>query len=128
MLFHPPLVHFPIAFYFLELVLLVFWLVKQDGAYRRFALFSFRLGYLMMWLALGAGYWDAGAKFPVPTPIRPHAFFALSVVIFYTLRGAYWQWARPERKFYPWILVAGAVTGTILVAWTAFLGGELLHD
>jgi len=128
MVFHPPLVHFPIAFYLLELVCLLFWLAKQDPAYRRFALFSFRFGYLLMGAAIGAGFWDAGAAFPPPVPVRPHSLAALSVLIFYTLRGAYWQWARDDQKFYPWILLGGAAAGNGLVMWTAFLGGALVYD
>ncbi len=125
--FHPPLVHFPIAFYFLELVLLLFWWKKGDAAYRRFALFSFRMGYLLMMAAVIAGFIDSGAHFPLPKGIRPHALAAVSVFILYTLRLGYWQWAREEQKFYRKILIGGAVLGTLLVALTGFLGGELVY-
>ena len=58
--FHPPLVHFPIAFYCLELLLLLFWQAKKDPAHLRFARFSFKLGYLFMLAAIVAGLKDAG--------------------------------------------------------------------
>ena len=58
--FHPPLVHFPIAFYCLELLLLLFWRAKKDPAHLRFARFSFNLGYLFMLAAIVAGLKDAG--------------------------------------------------------------------
>lgn len=127
-LFHPSLVHFPIAFYFLELVLLVLWVKRQDPAYRRFAHFSLRLGYLLMIAAMIAGYVDSGARFPVPKPIRPHALTALAVFGLYTLRLAYWRWAGEDQKFYRRILLGGAIAGNLLVAWAGFLGGELLHS
>ena len=57
-LIHPILVHFPIAFYFLELVLLSLWRFKKDNSYFRFARFTFRLGYLFMILAMAAGLID----------------------------------------------------------------------
>ena len=126
--FHPPLVHFPIAFYFLELVLLLFWLAKQDPAYRRFARFSFQLGYLLMIAAMIAGYVDSGGHFPPPKPVRPHALTALAVFGLYTLRWGYWQWAREDQKFYRGILLLGAIAGTILVTLTGFLGGDLVYD
>lgn len=125
---HPAVVHFPIAFYFLELVLLLFWWAKNDPVYRRFALFSFRMGYLFMTAAMIAGYFDAGGHFPVPKPIRLHAFSALAVFGVYTLRAGYWQWAKQEEKFYRQILVLGALLGTAVVFWTGFLGGELVYS
>lgn len=128
LLFHPSLVHFPIAFYFLELVLLLFRWAKKDVAYHRFALFSFRIGYLLMTVAMVAGYVDAGGQFPVPTPIRPHAFSALAVFGFYTLRAGYWQWAKAEGKFYSAVLLVSAIIGTALVFWTGFLGGKLVYE
>ena len=127
-MFHPPLVHFPIAFYFLELILLLFWQAKNDPAYRRFALFSFRTGYLLMLAAMMAGYVDSGGQFPVPKPVRPHAFSALAVFGFYTLRAGYWQWANAKGKFYRNFLLLGALIGTALVFWTGFLGGKLVHS
>ena len=128
MQFHPPLVHFPIAFYFLELVLLLFWRAKNDPAYKRFALFSFWMAYLFMLAAMIAGYFDSGGHFPVPKPVRPHALSALVVFGFYTLRAGYWQWANAEGKFYRNFLLLGAVIGTALVFWTGFLGGKLVYS
>ena len=124
---HPPLVHFPIAFYFLEFVLLLFWWKKGDPAYRRFALISFRMGYLLMIAAVIAGYIDSGAHWPLPKAVRPHALAAVSVFILYTLRLAYWQLAHGDQKFYRKILIGGSVLGTLLVTLTGFLGGELVY-
>lgn len=123
---HPMFVHFPIAFYFLELVLLLFWLGKKDDAYRRFALFTFRLGFLFMIAAAVTGYLDAGAKFPPVKAVRPHFFAAVSVFLLYTARLGYWQWAR-EGKFYRPGLILGAFIGNALVGLAGFLGGKLVY-
>ena len=124
---HPVFVHFPIAFYFLELVLLFFWLGKKDEAWRRFAVFTFRLGFLFMIVAAVTGYIDAGAKFPPVKPVRPHFYAASAVFIFYTARAAWWQWAR-EGKFYRPVLLGGALVGNALVALAGFLGGKLVYS
>ena len=123
-LFHPILVHFPIAFYFLELFLLIFWAAKKDPAYLRFAKFSFRMGYIFMIPAIIAGLMDAGG---LPESVREHAFFAASVLGIYTARFFYWQFAKPEQKNYPFWLIAGAALGFILVMITGYEGGELVY-
>lgn len=123
---HPILVHFPIAFYFLEWVLLLFWLAKQDEAYRRFALFTFRLGFLFMIAAAVSGYFDAGAKLPPVKAVRPHFYAALAVFVFYTARAIYWRWAK-EGKLYRPLLMGGAMVGNGLVALAGFLGGKLVY-
>lgn len=124
---HPIFVHFPIAFYFLELVLLLTWLGKKDEAWRRFACFTFRAGFLFMIGAAITGYFDAGAKFPPMKAVRPHFFAASAVFIFYSARAAYWQWAK-EGKLYRPILVGGALAGNLLVALAGFLGGKLVYS
>ena len=125
---HPIFVHFPIAFYFLELVLLFLWLGKKDDAYRRFALLTFRAGFLFMILAAVTGYLDAGAKFPPVKAVRPHFFAAVSVFLLYTARFGYWQWAKRESRFYRAVLIGGALIGNALVALAGFLGGKLVYN
>ncbi len=124
-LFHPPLVHFPIAFYFLELLLLIFWLAKKDSAYHRFALFSFRLGFLFMIAAAIAGPVDAGG---IPPPVRRHFFSAAGVFTLYTVRAFYWRFGKEGQMFYRPSLVGGALAGNLLVGLTAFLGGVLVFS
>lgn len=125
LLFHPPLVHFPIAFYFLELVLLLFWAAKKDPAYRRFALFSFRMGFLFMVGAAIAGLVDAGG---IPPGVRRHFFSAAGVFTLYTARALYWRFGKEGQKFYRPILIGGAVAGNLLLGLTAYLGGELVFS
>ena len=126
MVFHPIFVHFPIAFYFLELVLLVFWMVKKEPRYSQFARFSCRIGYLFMLISLVAGWIDAGGFVP---RVREHALWASSVAVLYTARLIYWQVIRlTERDSrVPPLQIAGAILGNILIAITAFEGGEMVY-
>ena len=76
---HPVFVHFPIAFYFLELVLLVLWVSKEEQEYRRFACFSFWIGYLFMLIAMAAGLFDAGGFAGIRGSVKRHVIAALIV-------------------------------------------------
>lgn len=137
--FHPALVHFPIAFYFLELLLLVLWVAKHDPAYRRFALFSFRLGYFFMIAAVIVGYIDAGGRGLPGLPafidrltwknmveLRSHVFAASGVFILYTVRAFFWRWGRENQRLYGMIQILGALAGYILVVLTGYFGGDLV--
>lgn len=123
---HPAIVHFPIAFYFLELFLLFLWIARREPAYRRFAFFSFRLGYLTMLLAMGAGLLDAKGIQGVTGRVRTHAYAAVCVFVLYTLRAVLWRFAG-ERRFSKWIHLLGAVVGSLSVVLTGFLGGRLVY-
>lgn len=127
-LFHPAAVHFPIAFYVLEFLLLIFWAVKRDSAYERFALFTFRLGYLTMLAAIGTGLYDAGGLSGIVGKVKPHFFAALSVFVFYTVRALFWRFGRKNNSAYTAIQVGGAAIGTILVLLTGFFGGEIVYS
>ena len=83
---HPALVHYPIAFYFLELLLLILWQAKKDPAYLRFSGFSFKLGYLFMLFAMVSGFITAGGFQGIVGKVRPHALAAVSVFAIATIR------------------------------------------
>ena len=121
--FHPPLVHFPIAFYCLELLLLLFWRAKKDPAHLRFARFSFNLGYLFMLAAIVAGLKDAGGLAGIMGKVKPHFYSALTVFGIYTARVFVWKYAPKENS----IQLAGALLGTLAVLVTAFFGGEIVY-
>ncbi len=124
---HPALVHYPIAFYFLELALLILWQTKRDPAYLRFARFSFKLGYLFMLVALASGFIEAGGFQGIVGKVRPHAFGAVSVFTIATIRlilGRFASKENPSRA----ILIAGALILNIAVMTTAFFGGELVYN
>lgn len=126
-LVHPILVHFPIAFYFLELVLLLFWIAKQDPNYLRFALFSFKSGYVFMILAIIAGFVDAGGFDHITGRVRTHFFAASSVFALYTVRAFFWRFAKADEKFYQPTHVLFALAGNLLVAITGYFGGVLVY-
>lgn len=124
---HPIAVHFPIAFYFLELILLLFWLASKDEHYLRFALFSFRLGYLSMVLAMIAGLVDAGGFANITGGVRTHFLAALSVFILYTLRALFWRFGNRLDRHYRLTHVLFAGAGNILVCLTGYFGGLLVY-
>ena len=125
--FHPIVVHFPIAFYCLELVLLLFWISKKDENYLRFALFSFRLGYLLMIAAMVAGFIDVRGLAHIKGRVRTHFFAALSVFILYTVRAFFWRFGNMEDRNYRLTHVLFAATGNVLVALTGYFGGLLVY-
>lgn len=124
-LFHPPVVHFPIAFFVLELILLWLWLRRGDPAYRRFSLFSFRLGYGLMIPAMIAGLVDARGLPPV---VRPHFFSALSLFLLSTVRAFHWKFQKGERRKDAVFLLAGALLACLLVGVTGYFGGKLAFE
>ena len=127
--YHPALVHFPIAFYFLELLLLTLWVWKKDDGYLRFGRFSFWLGYGLMLAAIVAGFVDAGGIKGIrgDEEVREHFFGAAALFSFYTVRAIYWKKAKSDFRGYRLILTLGALIGCGLVVFTAFLGSELVY-
>ncbi len=124
---HLVAIHFPIAIYFMELLLILFWFVKRDEAYRRFALFSFRFGYLTMLAALVTGWMAAGGWENITGAVRRHFLAAASVFIFYTGRAFYWRFAKEIAHLNKPLFLGLTFTGYGLVLLTAFLGGKLGH-
>jgi len=102
-------------------------MVKQDLEYRRFALFSFRLGYMFMIVTIISGLIDAGGFSNIVGDVRNHFFAAMSVFIIYTIRAFYWRFASGDYKYSPSMNVMQAVAGNILVAFTAYFGGILVY-
>ncbi|MBI4357910.1 MAG: DUF2231 domain-containing protein [Candidatus Omnitrophica bacterium] len=125
---HPILVHFPIAFYFLELILIAFWLSRKDEAYLRFARFSFRLGYVMMILAMAGGLIDVGGIQNITGKVRTHVLAAITVFLFYTVRAGYWRLAKPETSHYGFTQLLLSLSGNILVAVAGYFGGMLVYE
>ena len=126
-LFHPILVHFPIAFYFLELLLLIIWVKKSEPQYLHFAKLTFSLGYGFMIAALASGYIDAGGWANITGLVQRHFLGALSVLVLYNLRGAYWLKAKSGSKKFAAVQISGALIGNILVGITGFYGGRLVY-
>ena len=124
---HPIMVHFPIAFYVLEALLLALWVMKKNQEYHRFALFVFKLGYLGMLASMIAGYIDAGGWGEIVGPIRRHFYAALGVFVIYTGKAFYWKLGNQEKSFYKWTQLGLALVGNALIFLTGYLGGELVY-
>ncbi len=122
--YHPMLVHFPIAFYFLEFFLLGLWIWKKEDSFRRFAFLDFRIGYVLMLAAMAAGYRDAGGINPM---VQKHFYSALSVFAVSTLRGILWFRMNRKQEFSKAVLFLGSLVLVILVAVTGDLGGDLVY-
>ena len=125
--FHPVLIHFPIAFYALELVLLLFWVVKRNPDYLAFSRFAFRFAYFMMPVAMLAGLIDAGGIDGINGPVKSHAIAALSAFVFYTVRAVCFRFVKKDWKWYPAALILSALIGNLLLIVTGDLGGDLVY-
>lgn len=125
---HPMLVHFPIAFYFLELLLLALWFKKKDPQYLRFSRIAFSLGYLFMVAAAVAGFRDAGGWGKITGMVRSHFYGAVSVVVFYTLRAVQLKLSKEEDTRQVIVQFLGALVGNFLVMLTGFYGGRLVYQ
>lgn len=120
---HPALVHFPIAFFFLELFLLCLWASRKDEAYRRFAAMAFRIGYVSIFAAMVTGYIDVGGFRRLDGPVAPHFYLALAILVFYSARAVARKFiATPPASFQ----IAASAAGNALIAYAAFLGGKLV--
>jgi len=120
---HPIFVHFPIAFYFLELVLIILWITKEDSEYRRFSYFVFWVGYAFMLVAMTAGLFDAGGLAGIRGVVKRHVTAALVVFGVFTARAVFYWATRKEPEKYRLVKLAGALIGNAAVAYAGFLGG-----
>jgi uncharacterized membrane protein len=125
---HPIFVHYPIALYVLELVLLLYWASKRDDKYREFARFSFRFAYLVMFVTMLTGLIDAGGIAGLTGDVLKHFYGALIIFVIATLRAIYWRKEKIESPSYRFILIAGSVLLNLAVVVTAFLGGKLVYE
>ena len=124
---HPIMVHFPIAFYFLELLLIILWIRKNNPYYLDFARFVFRLGFFFMFLAAAAGLYDVGGFSHIQGSVRTHFLAALSVIVLYTLYALFWRFAKPNDSSYRWSHLLFAAAGNVLIAITGYFGGLLVY-
>lgn len=125
---HPIFVHFPIAFYFLELVMIVLWAAKNESEYRRFSYLLFWFGYAFMLIAMAAGLFDAGGLAGIRGAVKRHVTAALVVFSIYTCRAIFYWVVRKEPEKYRFAKLMGAVIGNAAVAYAGFLGGLLVYQ
>ena len=125
---HPMLVHFPIAFFILEFVFLSFWIFKNDDSYKKFALFVFRFGFLILLAAVYEGLEEAGGFSGIKGKIAPH-FYAASAFFLITLaRGIYWQFGNAHHEKNKWVLLASSILGSLALMATGYFGGLIVYS
>ncbi len=127
LLIHPMTIHYPIAFYFLELLLLLIWAAKNDPIYLRFASFIFKVGFIGMIAAIAAGLYDVGGFEHIQGRVKTHFIWALSVLGIQTLRAIFWKVGKPEQGHYRATQILFSLAGFILITITAYFGGLLVY-
>lgn len=127
MLFHPYLVHFPIAFFFLEAFLIFLWFKKKDDRYEEFGFFILKLALATMPFVMLAGYIDAGGIHP---KVRLHFISAVSLFflngcrLLFRLKGGRNIWQGSTAK----TALALLVLNILLTGTTAHLGGLMVYE
>lgn len=124
---HPVFIHFPIAFYLLECFLLFLYFFKKADHYRYFALFVFRLAYIIGIIAMITGLKDAGGFGNLKGDVLNHALLALTLFLWNTLRAVYWRMGKETNPRNAILLLAGAVVSVLLTLLTGYEGGELVY-
>ena len=126
--FHPAYAHFPIAFYFLEMGLLIGWATQGDQSYHFFSELAFELGYKFMLLTMLTGVVAAGGFEGIVGGVARHFYYAIALFFFYSARRFYARKADVHTPYYPWLQLAGSIVGCLLMAWVAFYGGKLVYS
>lgn len=124
---HPVLIHFPIAFFFLEALLLVLWVSKKDPAYFRFARFSFFLALGFLAPVLVTGWLDAGGWKNIEDLVQIHFFSGLAASALALLRILNWKRAGSPEDASSWVLLAGALLQCAAVIAAGYYGGLLVY-
>ena len=126
-LFHPPLVHFPVAFFFLEAMLVLLWLKRKEENYEKFSYLTLKLAVALMPFAMLAGLKDANG---IPKMARTHVYFAAALFLCNASRLLFrWRsgaevWVGKRRALYVvWVSV-----GLVLTVCAGYFGGELAYD
>ncbi len=123
-LFHPAFIHFPIAFAFFELGLLLVSCFRGDETAGRFAAWTGRVGYFSLLPAAASGFMSLGGLNKVDAVTWPHVSAGLILFVWWTLRLCFERFFQEKAKFS--ILAFSAVT-CALVMLTAYRGGNLVY-
>ena len=128
LIFHPAFVHFPIAFYFLEMGLLIGWKTQGDQSYHFFSEVAFELGYKFMLLTMLTGFLAAGGFEGITGNMTRHFYYAIALFLYYSTRRFYARKADLHTPYYPWIQLAGAIVGCLLLTWVSFYSVKLVYS
>ncbi|MCB9799243.1 MAG: DUF2231 domain-containing protein [Candidatus Omnitrophica bacterium] len=130
LVFHPMLVHFPVALYFFEFALLTVWIVKRDEVFLRFAKISFFLGFTISFPAMFAGYQDAGASLKhifAHELIKDHFLAAITLLVFCCIHALLWIKLKSDHPRFKVIQLAGSLLICIAVMAAGYFGGQLVY-
>jgi uncharacterized membrane protein len=120
--FHPAFVHFPIALYFLEMGLLVGWVIYGDQSYYYFAELAFELGYKLMLLTMLTGFVAAGGFLNTTGSVALHFYLAVILFLVYSLRRMRNKRADVHSKYYVWWHIGSSIFGCVLLGLVTYYG------
>lgn len=129
--YHPLFVHFPIAFYFLGLLMTGLYLWRKNGEHERFAYWSFFLSWLAAIVASLVGLVDRGQLAyddPRNQTLDQHItqailFIILSGLVVYMR----FRWSDVLLGSRRWLYLGLLLLGTAAIVATGWLGGELVY-
>lgn len=127
---HPIFIHFPIAFLFLELFLLLLYYTKRNEQYFSQSIFIFKLAAVMIVPSIITGIIDAGGLEDWPLLFEDtmgdhvKASFVLSILIL--IRYFIYRKQKASQNLFKTQLI-GSLLSVGLVAYSAHLGGKLVY-
>jgi uncharacterized membrane protein len=123
---HPCLVHFPVAFLFLEGLLLALWMWKRIENYEGFSYFVLKAALFLMPFVALAGYIDAGG---FPERVRKHFLSAVTLLALTFFRFMLRRSQGPTlwRGNLKGLAVTLLVASLILTGLTGHLGGMIVY-
>lgn len=127
MISHPSLIHFPIAFLALEVILILFWIGKLDDSYLRFAAFMFTLGFASLLPSIVTGFIDVRNWGGVNGIVSEHFYVSLLLLAVCSFRAYYWLKIEESYRHYRIGHLATSGFIAFLVMLTGFTGGTLIH-
>ncbi len=128
--FHPLFVHFPIALYFLGVLLSAGYLWRKNADYERFGYWAFILSWIAAIVASVVGLIDRGQLAfddPRQGAINAHvtpaiAFIVLNGLLLYMR----FRWPGVLDSGRKWLYLGLMAVGLAVIAFTGFQGGELV--
>lgn len=130
--YHPLFIHFPIAFYFLGVLLTLGYLWRKDADYERFAYWSFFLSWLAAIVASFVGLVDQGQLAyddPRQDVLNQHISLAILFIIFDGLLVySRFRWQDILNSPKQWWYLGLILLGMIVIAATGWFGGELVYE
>lgn len=129
--YHPLFVHFPIAFYFLGVLLTFGYLWRRVDDYERFAYWVFLLGWIAGIVASLVGLIDRGQLEYDDSRIMALNQHISQAMLFLIVNGLVlymrFRWPDVLQSSRRWLYVGLMIFGAITLAATGWYGGELVY-